>query len=172
MSRVSNLRLYTSSSTALQHTGCVSAKARGQMHAAAGAHHGSRVTGFRPINAEGRLRSGVESHAGRRGGDLNIDLSSATSSASFRPMSSPPTDDNEALGAAARGRGATEIGKPFRLLLFRQGTTPTTMLLYNAQPPRARGCTQLYSMRSARTAPFMYVCMYVCMYVWMDGCPF
>lgn len=57
-SRVSNLRLYTSSSIA----------------------HGSRVTGFRPTRAGGRLRSGVESQAGRR---ANIDFSSRSSSSSF-----------------------------------------------------------------------------------------
>ena len=56
------------------------------------AYHGSLVTGFKPMSAEGRLRSGVPSHAGRFWivdrlfGDLNICLSSATSSSSERPI--------------------------------------------------------------------------------------
>lgn len=60
-SRVSNRRLYTSSSTA----------------------HGSRVTGFSPTKAGGRYRSGVESQGGLRLGEPNMDLSSRTSSDSF-----------------------------------------------------------------------------------------
>ena len=68
--------------------------------------HGSRVTGFSPTSADGRLRSGVESHAGRflnllafLGGERNISFSSAISSASERPMSdgSIPCESAERL---------------------------------------------------------------------------
>ena len=85
-----------------------------------GTHHGSLVTGFSPISADGRLRSGVASHAGRciilfdprLLGDENIDLSSATSSASVRPMIATDSTAGAAVSEAqARVPGGNGAGR-------------------------------------------------------------